>query len=138
MPSAVDLPSQASTPAVHLCSEFLLPGPPQCLYQAPPGAQQLTRPDFLNVPHFRHVIVLAIFGLVDGVVIVVMVMTSRSMIGRRGTCPRVLCMVLNVGADVSSVGTSMIGRRDTCPRVLCMVPGFGADVPSVGADVPTY
>ena len=34
----------------------MLPTPPQFLYQAPPGAQQLTRPDFLNVPHFVHAI----------------------------------------------------------------------------------
>ena len=29
---------------------------PQFLYHAPPGAQQLTRPDFTNVPHSGHAI----------------------------------------------------------------------------------
>ena len=28
--------------------------PPQFSYQAPPGAQQLSLPDFLKVPHLRH------------------------------------------------------------------------------------
>ena len=55
---------------------FLLPTPPQFLNQAPPGAQQLTRPDFLNVPHLEHVIVLAIIDVM--VVIGVRTMSSRS------------------------------------------------------------
>merc|ERR1719331_1174570 len=47
-------------PSDHPWSTFLLPIPPQFLNQVPPGAQQLTLPDFLNVPHLGHVIVLAI------------------------------------------------------------------------------
>ena len=65
-------------PSDHLCSTSLLPGPPQFLYQAPPGAQQLTRPDFSNVPHFGHVIALATVGVMDGVLIGVLLMSSRS------------------------------------------------------------
>jgi len=45
---------QASTPSNQLWSNFVLPTLPQFLYQLPPGAQQLTRPDFLNAPHFGH------------------------------------------------------------------------------------
>ena len=67
----------------------MLPAPPQFLYQAPPGAQQLTLPDFLNVPHFRHVILLMIADVMNdvltGVVIGVLTMSSRSGIGRRDT-----------------------------------------------------
>ena len=62
---------------------------PQFLYQAPPGAQQLTLPDLRNVPHFGHDIVLAIVevmaGVLTDVVIGVLPMSSRSGIGRRGT-----------------------------------------------------
>jgi len=54
-----------------------LPAPPQFLNQAPPGAQQLTLPDFLDVPHFGHFIVLAIVEVMAGVLI----MSSRSGIG---------------------------------------------------------
>ena len=43
-------------PSIQLWSNLLLPVPPQFLYQAPPGAQQLTRPDFLNVLHFGHIL----------------------------------------------------------------------------------
>ena len=46
-----------------------MPAPPQFLNQAPPGAQQLTLPDFLNVPHFGHVIVLAIVEVMAGVLV---------------------------------------------------------------------
>ena len=73
-PLALDLRSQASSPSNHMWSAFLLPAPPQFLYQAPPGAQQLTLPDFLNVPHFGHIMllveamrrVLVLTGLVIG------------------------------------------------------------------------
>ena len=54
----LNLHLQASAPSNHMCSMFLLPGPPQFLYQAPPGAQQLGLPDFSNVPHFGHSILL--------------------------------------------------------------------------------
>ncbi len=74
--------ADASTPSNHLCWTFLLPVPPQFLYQAPPGAQQLTLPDFSNVPHFEHIIVLAIVevmaGILTDVAIVVRNISSRS------------------------------------------------------------
>ena len=57
---ATNLRLQASTPSDHLWPTFLLPALPQFLNQVPPGAQQLTLPDFLNVPHLGHAIVLAI------------------------------------------------------------------------------
>ena len=81
MLSALDLRLQAIMPSNHLCFTFLLPDPPQFLYQAPPGAQQLTRPNFSNVPHFGHVLVLAIVGVMDGVLAGILVMSSRSVIG---------------------------------------------------------
>ena len=43
----------ACKPSNHVCSTSP-PLLPQFLYQAPPGAQQLTLPDFLMVPHFEH------------------------------------------------------------------------------------
>ena len=76
---------QALVPSIQLWSTFLLPAPPQFLYQAPPGAQQLTLPDFPNVPHFTHVVVLGIgvvmYGMLTGVVIGFLAMSSRSGIG---------------------------------------------------------
>ena len=39
-----------------MCSTFVLLLLPHILNQAPPGAQQLTRPDFLKVPHLGHAI----------------------------------------------------------------------------------
>ena len=45
----------------------MLLAPPQFLNQAPPGAQQLILPDFVNVPHLGHVIVLAIVEVMLGV-----------------------------------------------------------------------
>ena len=47
---------QASTPSSQLWSNLLL-APPQVLYQEPPGAQQLTRPNFVNVPQVGHVVI---------------------------------------------------------------------------------
>ena len=85
MPSTLNLRLQASTPSDHLCSAFLLPTPPQFLYQAPPGAQQLALPDFKNVPHFEHVIVLAIIEVLTDVVIGVRTISSRSGTDRRDT-----------------------------------------------------
>ena len=52
--STLDPPLQASTPSNQLYCISPSPTPPQFLYQAPPGAQQLRRPDFLNVPQFGH------------------------------------------------------------------------------------
>ena len=103
MPSALDIPLQASSPSNHLCSTFLLAEPPHFLYQAPLGAQQLTLPDFSNVPHFEHVSVSAIVGVRNGVVLAVLVMSSRSIIGRRDTYRRVFCIVASVGAEVHTV-----------------------------------
>ena len=48
---------QTSAPSNQLWTAFLLPESPQLWYQAPPGAQQLTRPDFLNVPQFGHILI---------------------------------------------------------------------------------
>ena len=49
---AVILPLQACKPSNHVCSTS--PPLPQCLNQAPPGAQQLSLPDFLMVLHLEH------------------------------------------------------------------------------------
>ena len=77
---------QASTPSIQLCSAFSISAPPHFLYQSPPGAQQLTRPDFSNVPHFEHVMVLANVGVMNSGLTEILVMSSRSGIGRRDTC----------------------------------------------------
>ena len=83
MTAAWDLHLQASTPSNHLRSAYLLPAPPQFLYQAPPGAQQLFLPDFSNVPHFGHVIAFATVEAMAVVVIAVDTISSRSGNGRR-------------------------------------------------------
>ena len=90
---ALDLRLQAFTPSDHL----LLPSPPQFLNQAPPGAQQLTLPDFRNIPHLRHVItrwpaevidgVLVIGGVLTDVLVGVLAMSSRLGVGRRDAYP---------------------------------------------------
>ena len=89
MALALDLRLHASTPSNHLWSAFLLPSPPQLLYQAPLGAQQLALPDFLNMPHFGHVTPLleamARVLVLTGVVIRALTISSRSGIGRRET-----------------------------------------------------
>ena len=56
---------QASTPCNQLYTIFLFFESPQSLCHAPPGAQQLARPDLLNVPHFGHILVA---GVTPGVV----------------------------------------------------------------------
>ena len=90
MQIALHLRLQTSTPSDHLCSAFLLPEPPHFLYQAPPGAQQLARPDFSNVPHLAHIIVLVIVEVMAGVLIVLVIdvrdISSRSDIGRPDEC----------------------------------------------------
>jgi len=73
---------QAFTPSDHMYSTFFLPTPPQLLNQAPPGAQQLTLPDFRNVPHLGHVLVRSKFEVIEAVLTDVLVgflaMSSRS------------------------------------------------------------
>ena len=77
MTLASDLRLQASTPSNHLRSARLFAAPPQFLNQAPPGAQQLTRPDFANVPHFRHVIASSLSELLTDTVFDVGTLRSR-------------------------------------------------------------
>ena len=88
--SALNLHLQASTPSDQLCSTSMLPTPPQFLYQAPPGAQQLTLPDFPKVPHFGQLIALALVEVMAGaptdvVTRVCDTISSRSGFGRRVT-----------------------------------------------------
>ena len=64
---------------------FLLPAPPQLLYQAPPGAQQLALLDLRKVPHFGHATALATVEVAGGV----RTISSRSVNGRRVTYRRV-------------------------------------------------
>ena len=73
MELTLDLHLQACAPSDHLWLAFLLP--PQFLYQAPPGAQQLTLPDFLNVLHLWHINVLTIVEVM--IVIGVRTISSR-------------------------------------------------------------
>ena len=116
MALALYLHVQASMPSDHLCTAFLLPEPPQFLYQAPPGAQQLALPDFTKVPHFRHVTVLTIIEVgvevLTDVVIGVRKISSRSGIGRRFTYSRV------DGSGAASVSESV----PVSPSVSVSVP----------------
>ena len=65
----------------------MLPAPPQFSNQVPPGAQQLTLPDLLKMPHCGHAIVSGftepIAGVPTGAVIDVLATRSRSANGRR-------------------------------------------------------
>ena len=101
---ASNLHVQACTPSDHVCSAFVLPEPPQLLNQEPPGAQQLTLPDFLKVPHFEHAIIVPIDEVMTGVLadvaVGVLTMSSRSGIGRRDTCCRGACLVTAVTVDL--------------------------------------
>ena len=45
---------QASLPSNQVWSKCEFLTPPQFMNQAPPGAQQLSLPDFLKTPHFVH------------------------------------------------------------------------------------
>ena len=81
----VTLLLHAWTPSNHVCLNFASPAPPQFLNQAPPGAQQLARPDFANVPHFGHIILPRIVEVKASVLIVVLTISSRSGNGRRVT-----------------------------------------------------
>ena len=91
-------------------STILLPALPQFSNQAPPGAQQLTRPDFSNLPHLGHFILRTIGDVNAGMLLLIGVRTFSS----RST---------GVVADV--------------PGVVADVPGVVADVPGVVADVHT-
>ena len=86
-PRALDLRLQTSKPSNHLWSTFLLPTPPQFLNQAPLGAQQLTRPDFSNIPQFGHAFFVTIEVMADVLVRNgVETMSSRLGFGRRVIC----------------------------------------------------
>ena len=96
MALVLDLRLHASAPSNHLWSAFLLPSPPQFLYQAPSGAQQLALPDFSNVPHFGHVISLlevmvSVLTLTD--VVIGIRTSSRPGISRRDKYWRVVVKV---------------------------------------------
>ena len=78
----------------------MLPTPPHFINQAPPGAQQLTRPDFPNVPHFGHVLVFVV--AVIGAVIGVLTINSLPGIGWRVTYS-VAVALARVGTDMHSV-----------------------------------
>ena len=43
---------QACVPSNHVCSYLVSPGDPHLSNQDPPGAQQVSLPDFLSTPHF--------------------------------------------------------------------------------------
>ena len=45
---------QACLPSIHVCSVLEFPLVPQLSDQAPPGAQQLSLPDFLMAAHLGH------------------------------------------------------------------------------------
>ena len=62
------LPSQASKPSVHVCSNFELPGLPHCLNQDPPQTQQLSLLALL-VPQVGHTVVLS--GDMDAELVVI-------------------------------------------------------------------
>ena len=81
----------ASKPSNHMWSAFMLPTPPQCLYQAPPGAQQLALPDFSNMAHFGHV--MASVLVLTGVVIGARTISFRSGVDRRDAY---WCLVVEV------------------------------------------
>ena len=75
----LDLHLQASTPSVQLWLNLLSPAPPQFPCQLPPGAQQLTRPDLLNVPQLGHIDTAEVTpGLLGDMVIGVLASCSRA------------------------------------------------------------
>ena len=73
-----------------------------------------------------------IVGVVDGLLIGVLFMSSRSEIGRRVASGSVFCMLVNVGAEVHSVGdidpdetTNMsfllaLDRTQAAPQSFCL------------------
>ena len=83
-------------------NEFLFIAPPQFSCQAPPGAQQLARPDLANVPHFGHATLAIIVGMTDekpSVVTGVRTISSRS-----GNGCRVPCVLAGVESAVHATG----------------------------------
>ena len=77
--ATLNLHLHVSTPSNQLCPNLLLPELPQFLYQAPPGAQQLARPDFLNMPQCGHVILAkATPGVVNAMPIGVLAISHRA------------------------------------------------------------
>ena len=114
MSLALNLRLQAFAPSIHVCSAFLFPEPPQFLYQAPPRAQQLTLPDFGNVPHFEHFIVPTISAFNAGAVADVEVdarnNNSRSVNGRRAR--RVACVVTTEVQMVCDIEPDELANMD--------------------------
>ena len=86
---------QASKPSIHVCSA--VPLLPQLLNQAPPVAQQLSRPDFSNVPHFEHVIIEEMTDPV--IVVVVAVVMVGELVGAVDTMVVVIHGVFNGDPD---------------------------------------
>ena len=126
---ALDLRLQAPTPSNHLWYAFLLPVPPQFLYQVPPGAQQLALPDFSNVPHFGHVIllleVMASVLMLTGVVIDAPTISSRSGIGRRDIYWRMVVKVhtrddIDPKLPVNMAFLLAFERTQAAPHSLCL------------------
>ena len=65
---AVDVRLQTSTPSDQLYSTPASTATPHFLNQAPPGAQQLSLLECLNVPHFAHATVLVIADILNALV----------------------------------------------------------------------
>ena len=109
--SALNVRLHASMPSIQRCSTFPLPPPPQFLNQAPPGAQQLALPDFSNVPHFGHtnisVIVKANAGVLTGVLVNVLDISSRSVIVQRLVFQR---LVIGLGDIYSGAVPGIVQR----------------------------
>ena len=61
-------PLHALMPSTHVWSKFGSPGCPHFVNQAPPRAQQLGMPDFLEIPHLGHgrLVVTVITGVRPG------------------------------------------------------------------------
>ena len=113
-----------------MCSAFALPAlPPQFLYQAPPGAQQLALPDFLNVPHFGQAASLteampSVFMLVGAEV--VSTISFRLEIDRKGdTYCRVVvklhpCDEIDPNAPVNMSFLLAFERTQAAPQSFCL------------------
>ena len=101
---------------------LLLLARPQFRYQAPPGAQQLTLPDFSNVPHFGHVLRLVIVEVMADALVRngVRTMSSRSIIGRRVEYWRVIRVVIGVYCD----GHAVPDINPEHPSNICVLLAF--------------